>query len=398
MRVDVSLRWLLQSCRSSVHARRFELLVTTVTAVIAGARLTVTGLGRALAGGGSHKHSIKRVDRFVGNRKIHREIPQIMTCLARTVVARTKRPIISVDWTGAAQGRWALVATATFAGRGIPIWFEVYPKTKYTSRLVQNRFLERLARALPSDCRPIIVADAGFRRPFFTKVNALAWGFVVRVRGTNRRFGCGGPTYGQVLALAGSAPQDVPHIYDPLGARAVLNSLPKSAKRRRRRPLSQQQRQALEPWLLATNLWHHTVDEVVAIYAQRMQIEEAFRDLKSHRLGWSFEDSLSRKPGRVEVLLLVGALATFVVVMAGLAAERNHLARHFQANTVRNRRVLSVFQLGRLVLNHLLGSDLTQAWFAAIRAAPNLTTAALKPRGNGWFLSKHSTAAIPDVF
>jgi Transposase DDE domain len=48
-----------------------------------------------------------------------------------------------------------------------------------------------------------------------------------------------------------------------------------------------------------------TARQMVRIYARRMQIELSFRDLKSHRYGQGFEDSLTRKGERIEVLLLL---------------------------------------------------------------------------------------------
>ena len=68
-----------------------------------------------------------------------------------------------------------------------------------------------------------------------------------------------------------------------------------------------------EPWLLATSLSPQEVSaaQVTAIYAKRMQIELAFRDLKSHRYGMGFEDSLSRIPQRLAVLLLIHAMTAF---------------------------------------------------------------------------------------
>ncbi len=51
-----------------------------------------------------------------------------------------------------------------------------------------------------------------------------------------------------------------------------------------------------EPWLLVTSLpaRQSLARRVVNLYAKRMQIEEAFRDLKSHRFGMGFEDSRTR--------------------------------------------------------------------------------------------------------
>jgi hypothetical protein len=50
---------------------------------------------------------------------------------------------------------------------------------------------------------------------------------------------------------------------------------------------------------------------LVNLHAQRIQIELAFRDLKSHRYGQTMEDSLTRRGERLQILLLLNTLATF---------------------------------------------------------------------------------------
>ena len=106
---------------------------------------------------------------------------------------------------------------------------------------------------------------------------------------------------------------------------------------------------AREPWLLATSLTC-TASKVVATYARRMQLEEAFRDLKSPRFGWAFEFSSSKNPARLEMLLMIACLASLVTLAVGAAAESQGLAAQFQANTIRKRRVLSLAFLGRRIL------------------------------------------------
>ena len=49
------------------------------------------------------------------------------------------------------------------------------------------------------------------------------------------------------------------------------------------------------------------------IYRTRMQIEEAFRDLKSERYGLGLSASQTRVDHRLAVLLLIGALALLVL-------------------------------------------------------------------------------------
>jgi hypothetical protein len=46
----------------------------------------------------------------------------------------------------------------------------------------QKRLLQTLAEMLPKDCIPVLVADAGFRRPWINAVEAQGWYYVGRVR------------------------------------------------------------------------------------------------------------------------------------------------------------------------------------------------------------------------
>lgn len=83
-----------------------------------------------------------------------------------------------------------------------------------------------------------------------------------------------------------------------------------------------------------------------------MKIEETFRDTRNHRFGWSFEDARSQSNERILVLLMVAVLGVTAITLLGQAAESQGLERNFQANrTTRARRVLSLFYLGRNVLN-----------------------------------------------
>lgn len=93
-------------------------------------------------------------------------------------------------------------------------------------------------------------------------------------------------------------------------------------------------------------------------YTRRMEIEETFRDLKSHRWGFALRYAQTKNPKRLETLLLVAVLATFILWLLGLATKARQWERHFQANTERRRSVLSTVFLGReLLRNHRLKLD-----------------------------------------
>ena len=81
-----------------------------------------------------------------------------------------------------------------------------------------------------------------------------------------------------------------------------------------------------------------------------MQIEEYFRDTKNHRFGWSFEDARVTTTMRATVLLLIAALSCLAVTLVGRVAEDLGIHKEYQANTVSNRRVLSLFFLGKSII------------------------------------------------
>lgn len=87
----------------------------------------------------------------------------------------------------------------------------------------------------------------------------------------------------------------------------------------------------------------------MTLYRRRMQIEEAFRDLKSHQVGLGFGQTQSRQQERIANLLLLAALALLLLWLIGQAIRRRGLAGNYQSNS-RRRRSLSIIQLGLLGL------------------------------------------------
>ena len=78
-----------------------------------------------------------------------------------------------------------------------------------------------------------------------------------------------------------------------------------------------------------------------------MQIEEAFRDLKSERFGLGFEVSRSTNTQRITILLLIAMLTLLVAWLIGMSVELSGQHSRYQANTERKRRVLSTTYIGR---------------------------------------------------
>jgi hypothetical protein len=362
MRVAAILRRVLKRCRGEVHQKRFTAVLAVIGGIVSGGRLSLTAIGRSLGRRGDPKHDIKRVDRLLSNGKMRRELRLYCRDIAAFVVGSWARPVILLDWTKVTDDFHALVAAVPMGGRAVTIYEEVHPEKKLGSARVQAAFLRALADVLPLGCRPIIVTDAGFQGPFFRAVRRQGWDYVGRVRGTvtfqpsSRRSSM---TVAQAYALAGGMPLDfgAARLYAAhrtMDARVVLAAKP---RRSGRHPWSDRCRTggggagrstitgAKEPWLLATSLETETAEQIVAIYATRMQIEETFRDAKNHRYGWSLRHVRGYHADRLTLLLLFGALATLAVALLGLAAVRAGWHRRYQANTEKTR-TLSFFVLG----------------------------------------------------
>lgn len=345
-----------------VHESRWQSLWRVVAALIIGRKLWLTALGRARPGTAMPKHAIKAVDRLLGNERLHAERFAIAASVAATIIGAQRRPIILVDTVELRHKVVALTAAVAHDGRSFPIWSTLVNHIRPRGRDCE-RFLNELSTVLPAGCRAVVVTDAGFEGAWFAAVRQQGWDYVGRLRGQVQVQH--GGHWVQLLSLRNLATTraknlGVLHIGKLRSEphRVVLSKLPTCAHRQvktRRGPARgtnyhEYRKNAHEPLVLVSSLSCRP-DDVVTIYKLRMQIEQAFRDLKNHRWGWSLRHCGTRSRARLELLLLVAAIACLVQQLTGMAAEARSLHRAHQANTERGRRVLSFFVLGGLILN-----------------------------------------------
>lgn len=363
MRTVDRVRQLLSPGLQGVHRARQSQLFAAVTGLVSGGQATLTAIGRSIVSSTTEKHGIKRADRCVGNRRLHRELDCFWRALAKAVLRGQRRPWILVDWTDVGSKQAALRAAVVLQGRAVSIFARIYPARRAGCSILQARFLEMLQQVLQPDCRPILVSDSGFQRSWFDKVRALGWDFVGRLRPYVKVRHSSGGKWLKVATLqrkAETVPRDcgtfelVKHCsftgrivtFDGRSERAKASRRPKS----RRGQENKGAKRAHTPLAIVTSLVAPSAKKIIEIYSARMQIEETFRDDKSARYGWHFEFARSRSPHRLEVLLLLIALASLACAIAGLAARDAKADRHFQANTLRSRPVLSLINLGRRYL------------------------------------------------
>jgi len=364
MRASAILQAKLRDGAEIVHAKQWTALWRAVAGLLGGGQLWLTALGRSLPGKTGDKHRIKAADRLLGSPAIQRATVQLYAVLARFLLRQIHRPVILVDWTGGGSSAfYILSAQLCFQGRALPIYSRTFPVKRKCSPKAEREFLAELVAVMPRRCTPIIVTDAGFLFEWFETVRAAGWDYVGRLRnGSYVHHGGSWVTFPQLHALAGKKPKNLGlckvRKQNSCEHRLVLSKKPRLKGRHRitfngtkGRKTADRQRgdAAREPLLLATSLCDSSA-AVIDMYSMRMQIEETFRDLKSHRYGWSLEDVRCRTAARIDVILLLAALAAVAMHIVGLAARQLGLHRSFQANTERKRTVFSTFFLAKLLI------------------------------------------------
>ncbi len=347
----------------AVHAGRHEAVWVGVKALLTGKRLWLTALGRSVGGAVEEKHSIKRIDRLLGNSHLNQERGDWYGWLAGVVLGGCRRPVILVDWSDLDDQKclYVLRAAVVVGGRALPIYEETHARVG--DRRLYRRFLARLAKRLGAECQPILVTDAGFRTWWYELVEARGWHYVGRLRNRDLLRCPDEETWWpnkELHAQATSRAKSLGALWLSKGCPLLTQfylvekrSKGRSKLRRdgKRCGSGQSEKHASrerEPWLLVSNLptRHTTAKRVVRLYATRMQIEQSFRDLKAPRHGFAFRENLGRRVERVANLLLLAALGVLVSWLVGLHGYASSLHRGLQANTEKRRKVLSVFFVG----------------------------------------------------
>ncbi len=355
MRTITIVSRVIEDCKAYMHIARWQRLVDISSAAVNGQALALTQLALGSASQTTVRHRVKAVDRLLGNPAFAAEHLDIYRTLAARWLGGTNPLLIVVDWSSlSADMNWHwLRASVVVEGRSITLYEEVHPRQHLAAYAVHQRFLERLACVLPDQTSaPIILTDAGFRGTWFALIKAQGWHWVGRVR--NREF-VSRVEVGQRAAADKTSLRWFPAKALYVGASAISEDLglfdstrnkPNRCRfvRVKRLPTGKKHRYpsgkeqchsqskkiasaAREPWLLSCSpgLAHLSAEALVSLYAQRMKIEQSFRDTKNERLGLGLTRSLSHGQQRLEALLLIGHIAGIAKRLIGEAAKAMQL-------------------------------------------------------------------------
>lgn len=361
MRALKVLHKILLKSVPQMHKSRCHALLSAIESLLSGSDLAVTALGRKLNRIAHAKHNIKCMDRLLSNKHLQHERMSLYQTLCHALCSNLPRPIILVDWSDIVeQDRVTLIRAAlVIEGRAITLYESLYPLKKYNSPNAHKTFLKELKALLPEHCIPIIVTDAGFRGPWFRAVEKLGWFWLGRVRNCVNYRLHSRQQWRRSKDLYYRANKQMKYLGPadlsskrPYACHLYLYKKPKQHRKANRSVLHYAkhsnsdvfEKQQSEPWLIATNLSpdDYSPKKIMRLYAKRMQIEEAFRDLKSDKFGFGLTISRSKNIQRLNILLMIAALATLCLWWIGLYAEQQGWQRYFQANTVKNSRVLSI--------------------------------------------------------
>ncbi len=347
-----------------MHKTRLATLSMLVGSLFHAKFFSLTGLGRALKTDAQERSAIRRVDRFLGNKRIQSDRLKIYSSICRLVVGCSTRPLIIVDWSPIPNKtdnvlRAAIVTT----GRALTLYEEVHPQKKYANPTLHLRFLKKLKSMLDEGVKPIIISDAGFHSSWFEAVHGLGWDYVGRIRG-NKYYRLLSVTKWSAISSLHKDATNTPtflgdielckdsgfytKLYRYKSKKIGRKSKTKRGNVRRSAQSLQHAKGANEPWLLVSSLPENSkiAKKVVDIYSLRMQIEGGFRDLKSTKYGFGFEHVNTSHIYRLNVFFLIAMLATFLAWIIGWLGEKSNLQSQYQANSISSVRVLSLFYLG----------------------------------------------------
>jgi Transposase DDE domain len=381
---------ILGPCLAGMHAKRIHALQRAVAALLCGGVVSLSALALSMRAPTFYKHRLKSIDRLLGSAALQSARPQLYAALAARWLSGLERVLLVVDWSDLTPDqRWQwLRASVVVEGRSVTLYEEVHPQRRYGHSEVHRRFLQRIAELLPAGCAPIVMTDAGFHASWFKLVAAHGWQFVGRLRGRDM-VKQGEHEWVHLKALYGQAIQGALDLgryqyvrSNPIAVRLVLNrqqrrgrhQLNMYGKRRTGRASAKCARAAREPWLLAASpgLDHLAARAIVSLYAQRMKIEQSFRDTKNLRVGQGLQVTRSRSRERLQMLLLIAHLAAFVQRLIGEDAKARQLELNFVAQR-RDRPEISILTLARRIL------DAPTYWLAQVTpwaALPQLTAQA----------------------
>lgn len=339
-----------------LHAKRVLSLANATVGVMRAAAAGVHAIGRGLAAarGVDRKHATKQVDRLLSNPGL--DVNALFAVWVPYVLGARTEAAVALDWTdfdGDDQATLGLYLI-TSHGRATPLMWRTVKKSELKERRNQyeDELLERFAEVKPSAIKATVLADRGFAdHQLFELLGKLGLEFIIRFRDTM-----------YVTNEAGEKRQAREWVPTSSRAQVLRNALVTHAEQAVGTVICVKKKGMRENWCLACSSRTEHPSDLVTLYGRRFTIEETFRDQKNEHFGMGLKAAHVGTPQRRDRLLMVMALAQYLLTLLGAAGERAGLDRRLKTNTSKKRQ-LSLFNQGSF-------------WFDAL---PNLKPHVFEP-------------------
>jgi hypothetical protein len=343
MRRLEAVSWVLSLCYA-LRLSQAKTLADLVGSALSVARVSLANLGRNLLGDSHAKHKIKRTWRFCANDRV--AVSDAMSGLIKRLrKAKKKKPLlVALDWVEV-RCFHTLMLCVVHKGRALPLLWESYTERKLrkSRNALEEGMLLLLRDMVPSAVEIILLADRGFgRAELARRCQALGIRYLIRIKPDvciEHPSFCG--------------------LLSELPVKKGMARLLKQVRYRQEDPVSTNvvirwkrglPRKRDEPWFLFTDLGLGAV-KLTELYGKRMTIEEFFRDGKNKRNGMALRDTKITKPERLDRLLLILALAYWLLVGVGLLAQGRYRPGMWCSSN--DPKQCSAFTVGRIVLDRL---------------------------------------------
>jgi hypothetical protein len=323
-----------------LHAKRVLSLANATAGVLRAGTLGIHAIGRGLAAARrtSNKHSVKQVDRLIGNEAVSPW--ELFSSWVPYVVADRSEIWVALDWTDFdADNHTTLVASLVSShGRTTPLLRKSWDQTLLKGFRIdaEEELLQRLREVLPATVsRTVVIADRGFGDNMrWTALRRLGFDFVIRVRADVHVTNEDGED-----RLAGDWVQPSGRLLTLKNAMLTEAMIPVATFVAVKDPRMK------DSWCLVSSLSDMPGRQLVTTYGRRFTIEESFRDIKDLRFGMGLSSMRVSTTSRRDRLLLVSAMAIALLTLLGAAGEAAGIDRHFKVNTSKKRQY-SLFRQG----------------------------------------------------
>lgn len=358
-----AIGWVLAVGSEGLRLSQAKTLNELVGTAIRVGRVSLAEIGRQLEGPAAAKHRIKRCWRFTANNRL--VVSDAMQGVLRQLRKRKhwkKKPLLgAMDGTEVCDFHTLMLA-AVMQGRAVPLLWASYPE--WVLHKSQNKLEEGLRVLLkslmPEGVRVILLADRGCGRTGLARpCQQLGFHYVIRIK----------PDVWINSADFRGKLLDFP-------VKKGIGRLLRNVAFRQERPVQQHivirwpeglPKDRDECWFLMTDLARGP-KVLSELYGKRMTVEELFRDDKSRRNGFALRNTQITKPERFDRLLLILALAYFLLAGLGrVACQRYRPGTWCSSNRSKE---CSVFTIGRTMLDRREVSAAV-AFAAILQAAPN---------------------------